>query len=163
MTPPPPTRRDFVALRLRALEKLAAETGVSVRDVTLYQLAERIGVGRSRLTASDPRPSDWRALYSYLGEAMPTGKQTAIERVIADLQARPHVRANVRARELGVSPALVTLAARRAGLPTLRERVLADLAEHPDDSVAARMRRLGCSRVAVNRAIAEKSAGKATD
>ena len=163
LQPSPTTRRDFVALRLRALEKLAAETGVSVRDVTLYQLAERIGVGRSRLTASDPRPSDWRALYSYLGEPTPAGEPTKLEQVIADLRERPNIRASIRARELGVSPALVTLAARRAGLPTLRERVLGDLAEHPDDSVAARMRRLGCSRVAVNRAIAEKSAGKATD
>ncbi len=88
MTPPPPTRRAFIALRLRALEKLAAELGVSVRDVTLYQLAERIGVPRSRLTASDPRPGDWRALHTYLGEAVPVGKQTAIERVIADLRER---------------------------------------------------------------------------
>lgn len=163
MTPPPPTRSAFIALRLRALERLAAETGVSVREVTLVQLATRIGVPRSRLTASEPRPGDWRALHSYLGEAMPVGEPTAIERVIADLRERPGIRAKVRARELGVSPALVTLAARRAGLPTLRERVLSDIAEHPDDSVTARMRRLGCSRVAVLRAIAEKSAGKATD
>lgn len=163
MTPPPPTRRAFIALRLRALEKLAAELGVSVRDVTLYQLAERIGVPQSRLTASDPRPGDWRALYSYLGEPAPVGRATKLEQVIADLRARPNVRASVRARELGVSPSLVTLAARRAGLPTLRERVRADIAEHPDDSVAARMRRLGCSRVAVQRALAEKSAGKVSE
>ena len=163
LTPPPPPRRDFVALRLRALEKLAAETGVSVRDVTLYQLAQRIGVPRSRLTASDPRPGDWRALYTFLGEPAPAGKQTAIERAIADLRERPNIRASVRARELGVSPSLVTLAARRAGLPTLRERVRADIAEYPDGSIAERMRRLGCSRVAVLRAIAEKSAGKVAD
>ena len=163
LTPSPTTRRDFVALRLRALEKLAAETGVSVRDVRLHQLAQRIGVPRSRLTASAPRPGDWRALYTFLDEPAPVGEPTKLERVIADLRERPGVRAKVRARELGVSPSLVTLAARRAGLPTLRERVLADIAEHPDDSVAARMRRLGCSRVAVLRAIAEKSAGKATD